>query len=140
QQVKVSKRVSRRVDAQLAYAWQNELTNGGKSNTSYGTASAPLLNGVVNKGLNKQSSGFSLPQTLTLSCSYTTPKLRSDAKAFQALSWAVRDWTIGGGLHYASGQILATPSSSANLLDNLARGNANNPAVWGGGWTFMNRV
>jgi hypothetical protein len=139
-QIKGTKRLSHGLSAALAYAWQKELTNGTNSNTSYVTPSAPLINDVFNKDLNKQISGFSLPQTLTISFSYTTPALKASSGALKAASWIVRDWTYTGVLRYQSGQILATPSSSANLLDNLARGPSNNPAIWGGGWTFMNRV
>jgi hypothetical protein len=139
-QVKATKRFSHGLNAQLNYAWQKELTNGTNSNTSYVTPSPPLVNDVFNKGLNKQISGFSLPQVLTLSLSYTTPKLRGQGAALKTLSWVARDWTLGSGLRYSSGQILQTPPSANNLLDNLARGPANNPALWGGGFTFLNRV
>jgi hypothetical protein len=139
-QVKATKRYSHGLSMAMAYTWQKELTNGTNSNTSYVTPSAPLINDVFNKSLDKQISGFSQPQTLIISFNYTTPKIQSDAKALQALSWAARDWTIGGVLSYRSGQVLATPPSAKNLLDNLARGPANNPALWGGGFTFMNRV
>ncbi|MCU1335988.1 MAG: hypothetical protein JWO19_1569 [Bryobacterales bacterium] len=139
-QIKATKRLSHGLNVQLAYAWQKELTNGTNSNTSYVTPSAPLINDVYNKALDKQISGFSQPQTLTISFNYTTPKLRSDRSAFKALSWTARDWTVGGVMSYRSGQILGTPSSANNLLDNLARGPSNNPAIWGGGYTFMNRV
>jgi hypothetical protein len=139
-QVKVTKRFSHGLTSQLNYAWQKELTNGTNSNTSYVTPSPPLINDVYNKGLNKQISGFSLPQVLTLSLSYTTPKMRAENSAFKTLSWAARDWTLGAGLRYSSGQILQTPPSANNFLDNMARGPANNPALWGGGYTFLNRV
>jgi len=43
-------------------------------------------------------------------------------------------------MRYQSGQILQSPFSANNLLSNLARGPANNPALWGGGYTFLNRV
>ena len=36
--------------------------------------------------------------------------------------------------------ILPSPFSSDNLSGNMARGPTNNPALWGGGYTFMNRV
>jgi len=139
-QLKATKRVSHGLSMAMAYAWQKELTNGTNSNTSYVTPSAPLINDVYNKALNKQISGFSQPQTLTISFNYTTPKIQSDRAAFKAMSWAARDWTFGGVLSYRSGQILPSPPSAKNLLDNLARGPANNPAVWGGGFTFLNRV
>ena len=72
--------------------------------------------------------------------SYTTPKLNAGTKGFKALSWVVRDWIYSGVLRYQSGQILQTAPSRNNLLANLGRGPTNNPALWGGGYTFMNRV
>jgi hypothetical protein len=139
-QVKGTKRLSHGLSAQVAYTWQKELTNGTNSNTSYVTPSAPLINDVYNKGLNKQISGFSQPQTLTIAFNYTTPKFQADSSGMKVLSWVARDWNYSGVLSYRSGQILGSPSSANNLLANMARGPANNPAIWGGGYTFMNRV
>ncbi len=95
---------------------------------------------MFNIPLDKQISGFSIPQELIISFNYTTPALHRDTTAFKALSWVARDWTLGGVLRYQSGQILQSPDSANNLLANLARGPSNNPAIWGGGYTFMNRV
>jgi len=124
----------------VAYTWQKELTNGTNSNTSYVTPSPPLINDVFNKSLDKQISGFSVPQELIIAFNYQTPKVDLSSAGGKALSWLARDWTIGGVLRYQSGQILQTPFSSNNLLANLARGPGNNPALWGGGYTFMDRV
>ena len=105
------------------------------------TPSAPLINDVFNKGLDKQISGFSLPQMLVIAFSYTTPTLSASTSGFKLLSVLARDWTYSGVLRYQSGQILQSPFSSNNLLFNMGRGNANNnPAVWGGGNTFLDRV
>jgi hypothetical protein len=139
-QVKATKRFSHGLSAQVAYTWQKELTVGTNSNSSYVTPSPPLINDVFNKELNKQISGFSYPQLLVISFSYTTPKLASDTTGLKVLSWALRDWTYSGVLRYQSGQILQTAPSANNLLANLGRGPTNNPALWGGGYTFMNRV
>lgn len=139
-QVKGTKRFSHGLSAQVAYTWQKELTNGTNSNTSYVTPSPPLINDVFNKSLDKQISGFSVPQELIISFNYTTPRLEANGKGLAALSWVTRDWTLGGVLRYQSGLILQTPFSSNNLLANLGRGPANNPALWGGGYTFMDRV
>ncbi|HEX4274727.1 MAG TPA: carboxypeptidase-like regulatory domain-containing protein, partial [Bryobacteraceae bacterium] len=139
-QIKATKRLSHGLSGAISYAWQKELTNGTNSNTSYVVPSAPLINDVFNIGLDKQISGFSQPQVLTISFNYTTPRLNGDGSAMKVVSWLARDWTYGGVLSYRSGQILATPSSANNLLANLQRGPSNNPAIWGGGYTFMNRV
>ncbi len=71
---------------------------------------------------------------------YTTPMINGSSSGMKALSWIARDWSYSGVLRYQSGQILQSPPSSNNLLSNLARGPANNPALWGGGYTFMDRV
>ena len=139
-QVKGTKRFSHGLSAQVAYTWQKELTNGTNSNTSYVTPSPPLINDVFNKSLDKQISGFSVPQLLIIAFNYTTPKLTANGTGGKALSWLLRDWTYSGVLRYQSGQILQSPFSANNLLGNLARDARNNPALWGGGYTFLNRV
>jgi hypothetical protein len=139
-QIKATQRFQHGLSAQLAYTWQKELTNGTNSNTSYVTPSPPLINDVFNKSLDKQISGFSIPQELIIAFNYITPRIHGDTTAFKALSWAARDWTVGGVLRYQSGALIQTPDSANNLLSNLQRGPANNPALWGGGYTFMDRV
>jgi hypothetical protein len=139
-QAKLTKRFSHGLSAAVAYTWEKELTLGTNSNSSYVTPSPPLINDVFNYAVDKQISGFSIPQELIISFSYTTPKLNADEKAFKVLSWATRDWTYSSVLRYQSGQILQTAPSANNLLSNLGRGPGNNPALWGGGYTFMNRV
>jgi hypothetical protein len=139
-QIKLTKRFSHGLSAQGAYTWEKELTDGTNSNTSYLTPSPPLINDVFNYGLNKEISGFSLPQEIVISFSYTTPKWESTGAGFKALSWVARDWAISGVLRYQSGQILQSPDSANGFLANLQRGPSNNPAIWGGGYTFLNRV
>jgi len=140
-QIKGTKRLSHGLSAQVAYTWQKELTNGTNSNTSYVTPSPPLINDVFNIQQNKQISGFSVPQALVIAFNYTTPRtMYGNNKAFKAMSWLTRDWNISGVLRYQSGQILQSPDSANNLLSDLQRGPANNPALWGGGYTFMDRV
>ncbi|HEY6341713.1 MAG TPA: TonB-dependent receptor [Bryobacteraceae bacterium] len=140
-QVKGTQRLYHGLNMQVAYTWQKELTNGTNSNTSYVTPSPPLINDVFNKPLDKQISGFSIPQELVMAWSYTTPKISGGSSGFmKAGSWFLRDWTWSAALRYQSGQILPSPPSLNNLLSNLGRGPSNNPALWGGGYTFLNRV
>ncbi len=139
-QIKGTQRFQHGLSAQVAYTWQKELTNGTNSNTAYVTPSPPLINDVFNKALDKQISGFSIPQELIIAFNYITPRIHGDTTAFKALSWAARDWTVGGVLRYQSGALIQSPDSANNLLSNLQRGPANNPALWGGGYTFMDRV
>ena len=58
----------------------------------------------------------------------------------KAVSWFARDWSLSGLLRYQSGQLIRTPASNNNLLTELGVGTGNNPALWGGGTTFQNRV
>src|SRR5262249_30585320 len=139
-QVKATKRLSHGLDAQVAYTWQKELSRGLNSDTSYLTPSPPPINDVFNYAQNKEISGLSRPQILVISFSYTTPGVRGAGAGFKALSWAARDWTLGSALRYQSGVLIRVPASNNNLLTQLARGPANNPAVWGGGATYWNVV
>ncbi|MBV9745529.1 MAG: hypothetical protein JO099_17350 [Acidobacteriia bacterium] len=139
-QAKFTKRLSHGLTAQVAYTFQKELTNGVNSNTSYLTPNAPLINDIFNTALNKQLSGFDIPQEAIIAFSYITPKWGANSSGLKALSWLTRDWTISGLLRYQSGVLLRTPSSNNNLLTELGVGSSNNPALWGGGTTFQNRV
>jgi hypothetical protein len=136
-QLKVTKRFSHGLSAQGSYTFQKELTNGASSNTGYLTPQAPIINDVFNLPTTKQISGFDRPQVLVLTFSYTSPKPNFWGKTFQYIA---RDWTLGGVLRYQSGQLMATPPSANNFLQELQRGTSNNPALWGGGNTLENVV
>jgi hypothetical protein len=140
-QIKGTKRFSHGLSAQVAYTWAKSLTLGTNANTSYITPQDPLINDVFNLYQNKQLSGFDLPQILTISFSYVTPKLQAgNSTGMKVLSWVLRDWTYSGLLRYQSGSLLPSPGSTNQLLSDLARGPSNNPAIFGGGVTFWNRV
>lgn len=139
-QVKFTKRYSHGITAGVAYTFQKELTNGVNSNTSYLTPNDPLINNVFDAASQKQLSGFDIPQELIINFSYTTPKWEANGTAMHVLSWVTRDWTVSGVLRYQSGVLIRTPPSNNNLLTQLGIGPANNPALWGGGTTFYNRV
>ena len=139
-QVKLTKRYSHGLTVQGAYTFQKELTNGVNSNTSYLTPNAPLINDIFNPAIDKQLSGFDIPQEFIISFSYTTPKFAAENGGMKAVSWFARDWTLSGVLRYQSGVLLRTPPSNNNLLNELGVGEFNNPALWGGGTTFYNRV
>ena len=74
-QVKFTKRYSHGLTARVAYTYQKELTNGVNSNTSYLTPNAPLINDIFNPAIDKQISGFDIPQELIINFTYTTPKM-----------------------------------------------------------------
>jgi hypothetical protein len=139
-QAKVTKRLSHGLNVDSAFTWQKELNLGTGADTTYLTPAPNIINDVFNRDQNKQISGFSRPFMLVVSFRYTTPRIAGDGSAFKVLSWAARDWNIAGVLRYQSGQVIRTPASNNQLLNQLARGPANNPAVWGGGATLQNRV
>jgi hypothetical protein len=139
-QAKVTKRYSHGLDVQYAFTWQKELANGANSDTSYLTPNPPRINDVFNYAQNKQISGYSRPLVSILSFNYRTPRLPGDGKGLKAASWVTKDWVIGAVLRYQSGAVLPTASSNNNFLNQMQRGVANNPALWGGGTTFQNLV
>jgi hypothetical protein len=122
-QVKVTKRYSHGLTAQVAYTWSKSLTNTANSNTSYLTPNDPVLNDPFNLPTDKQLSGFDQPQVLVISFSYTTPKWQAGDGAFaKGASWLARDWTIGGVLKYASGQLIQSPASNITLWNTMGIG------------------
>jgi hypothetical protein len=140
-QAKATQRFSRGLSGQVALTWQKELVSGTGADTSYLTPGTVLINDVFNYKQNKQLSAFSRPLMLVVAFNYTTPGLHAgDGAASRVLSAVVRDWTIGSVLRYQSGELIRVPASNNNLLTQLGRGPSNNPANWGGGTTFFNRV
>src|SRR5579871_2630766 len=115
-QVKVTQRFSHGLSLAAAYTWEKELALGLNSNTSYITPNPPLINDVFNLYQNKELSAFDLPQSLTVSFSYFTPRIPgASSTSMKALSWVVRDWTYSGVLRYQNGFLLPVPPSN-NLL------------------------
>jgi hypothetical protein len=116
------------------------LDLGAATDTSYLTPDAPRINNVYDYGLNKQLNGLVYPLVSIISLTYNTPKIPGDSKGIKAASWVTKDWTLAGLFRYQSGSLIPTPSSNNNLLSELQIGASNNPATWGGGSTFQNRV
>jgi hypothetical protein len=140
-QAKVTKRLSSGLTVDSAFTWQKELVLGVGADTSYvNSPGTPLINDIYNRNQNKQLSAQSRPFVLVTSFRYTTPGFSSAGTGMKVLSWAARDWNIAGVLRYQSGEVLRTPASNNGLLTQLARDRTNNPAIWGGGATFWNKV
>ena len=137
-QAKVTKRLSHGLNVDSAFTWQKELNLGVGSDTAYLTPAPNLINDVFNRRQLKQISGFSRPFMLVVSFRYTTPGFAANGGTMRALSYAVRDWNVAGVLRYQSGQVIRVPASNNNFFRQLAR--TDNPASWGGGTTFFNRV
>ena len=144
-QLKVTKRFSHGLDFQYAFTYSREFDLGVNSDTNYLTPNAPPVNDVFNYRQNKEISGFERPLMSVISLNYQTPKIQADSKGMKALSWVTRDWVYGAILRYQSGQLLTVAKSNNNFLCQLGRGGGgcvifNNPAVWGGGQTYQNRI
>jgi hypothetical protein len=137
-QAKVTKRLSQGLTVDSAFTWQKELNLGVGADTTYLTPAPNLINDVFNYRQNKQISAFSRPFQLVVSFRYTTPGFAADGTGARALSWAVRDWNVAGVLRYQSGQVIRVPASNNGFFRQLAR--TDNPAIFGGGSTFFNRV
>ena len=140
-QVKVTQRFSHGLTFGAAYTWAKELVNGANGDTSYLTVQAPVINDVFNHDQNKQLSSLGRPHALVINFNYVTPGFNSsDSTGMKLLNHLVRDWTFAGVIRYESGALLRVPGSNNGLLTQLNRGPENNPATWGGGRTFFNRV
>lgn len=141
-QMKLSQRFSHGLTAGVAYTFAKELTTGVNSDTSYLTPNPPLINDVFNRAQAKQLSTFGHPHSLVINFNYTTPKIFDEggSAGMKVLNGLVHDWTLGGVLRFQSGDLIRVPGSNNGLLTLLDRGPENNPALWGGGRTFWNRV
>ena len=135
-QAKVTKRYSHGLQMQGSFTWDKNEVLGTSASTQYFTRGTPLINDVYNYGINKQLAANGRPLALVISGTYITPKWSGN----KLVSQVVQGWQIGTVLRYQSGALLQTPPSGNNLLTELGRGPANNPATWGGGYTFWNPV
>jgi hypothetical protein len=133
-QVKGTKRYSHGLSMQSSFTWSKNEVLGTSASTQYFTPGTPLINDVFNYAQNKQLAQLGPPLALVISGTYVTP--RWDVN--QVVSHVVRDWQIGVLLRYQSGALIQTPPSNNNLLNQLQIGSSNNPAAWGGGYTFWN--
>jgi hypothetical protein len=144
-QIKVTKRYSHGLSAQVAYTWSKSLTNAANSNTSYLTPNDPVLNDPYNTRTIKQLSGFDQPQVLVVSFNYTTPKLQGllgDSVGGKIASWVARDWSVGGVLRYSSGQLIQSSPSNITLWNTMGIGGTplNGVSNFGGNEPLANYV
>ena len=99
-QTKITKRYSHGLTATAAITWQKELS----------TADGNAVNDVFNRPNQKSISQFSQPLVLSTGFTYQLP-----AWGNLVIKTALRDWTIGGVLRYASGLPIPVPPAS-NVL------------------------
>ncbi len=122
-QIKVTKRFSRGLDFTSSFSWQKELMMGAEVSNALLTVPA-AVNDVFNRPTNKYISRLSRPLVSVTAVNYTFPKLNVN----KILSWAIRDWTFGAVLQYASGMPIKVPTANSQLNSLLFRD------------TFANRV
>jgi hypothetical protein len=140
-QVKVTKRYSQGLDFTAGFSWQKELSIGAENEDPAMAQITPSLNDVTSYASNKYISGMSRPVRLVVALNYRLPRLNIN----KVLSWAIRDWTYGATLTYASGLPIRAPYASSNQLQDLLKlcspvGFSNNVGTCGGTGTFANRV
>jgi hypothetical protein len=82
-----------------------------------GTTGGGPINDVFDRGSNKSLSAFDQPFIFNTALNYTFPTLRTN----KVISWALRDWTIGAFVVYASGLPILAPAAQNNLNTLLLR-------------------
>ncbi len=108
-QGKLTKRLSHGLDLLSTFVWQKELDT--TEGSSAGGPPTAFVNNVFNRSLQKTLSSLSQPLALVVAFNYRAP-------AWGPRRWmrtAVRDWTIGGILKYASGLPIPIPVAQNNL-------------------------
>jgi hypothetical protein len=128
-QVKGTKRYSSGISFTSAFTWSKNLAMGAPSNVVTGTTGGGPLNDVFDRNGNKNLSPFDQPFIFNVALNYTLPTLRTN----KVISWAVRDWTIGAFVTYASGLPILAPAAQNNLNSLLLRNS-------GGALSYANRV
>ncbi|HEX5430611.1 MAG TPA: TonB-dependent receptor, partial [Bryobacteraceae bacterium] len=103
-QIRATKRLSHGLTGNVTYTWQKSLQEGVDTN-------AVLNNVLANPANAKGFSSFDQPQVFAISGTYAIPKLPGS----KLLSYALRDWQIGGVFVYASGQPIPTPEAATNI-------------------------
>ncbi len=89
------------------------------------------VNDVFDRAINKYISGYSRPFTFFAAANYTVPTLHGN----KALSWTLRDWTIGAVLQYVSGMPIRVPIAQNQLSTLLFRNTFANRAPGEDLWT-----
>jgi hypothetical protein len=123
-QAKVTKRYSHGLQAAGNFTWAKGLVNGSASDSTYYLTSQAVSTDIYNYGINKQLNQYVRPLALTITGSYTTPKLAGESFGMRALSQASRDWQLSAVLRYQSGALIGLPASLNLLTTQLGRTNS----------------
>jgi hypothetical protein len=118
-QIKATKRFSHGLTFLGTFAWSKAESLGAEiGEPNPGSTGGAVFNDVFNRNINKYLSIYNQPFVLNLSATYVTPRIGGN----KALSWALRDWTYGAALQYASGFPLQVPNAQSNLNNYLFQG------------------
>jgi hypothetical protein len=109
-QAKATKRFGHGLSATGLFVWSKQLAMGSPNVPNTGTTGGGSVNDVFNRSQNKYLSQYDQPLALTISASYTTPKIGGN----KILSFAARDWTTGLYLQYSSGMPILAPTANQN--------------------------
>jgi hypothetical protein len=110
-QIKVTKRYSHGLSLTASYSWQKELNVGAETEDPNFFSVRPVINDNLNRKVNKYISNYSEPHRLVVAANYTFPTLDTN----KALSWIVRDWTLGAMLTYSSGRPILVPYANNEI-------------------------
>ncbi len=122
-QVKVTKRYSHGLQAQGNFTWAKGDVIGAASDSSYYLGGQAISGDIYNYNNNKQLNQYVRPLAMTITFSYTTPKMAATGFAMKALSQVARDWQLGAVLRYQSGALIGEPTSTNLLTQQLGRTN-----------------
>jgi len=147
-QINLTKRSSYGLDFTVGYNYQTEYTIGAE-NVDTAFVTGPAINNINYFESNKTISGLSSPHRLVIAANYQIPVWQNTNRA---LSWILRDWTIGAFLQYQSGQPIKAPRATSStprhdvgsllkLCSNMSVfGGCNGASFWADPASFANRV
>jgi Carboxypeptidase regulatory-like domain/TonB dependent receptor len=121
-QVKVTKRYSHGLQAQGNFTWAKGDVIGSASDSTYFLGGQAVTGDIYNFNNNKQLNQYVRPLAMTITFSYTTPKMSATNFGMKVVSQAARDWQLGAVLRYQSGALIGDPTSTNLLTSQLARG------------------
>jgi hypothetical protein len=110
--VTLNKRYSHGLNMTTSFTWQKELVLGSGGNPGLGGAAT---NNVFDRDSQKSLAGSSQPYIFVTGFTYTTPRKGPN----RAIQQALGNWTVGGMVRYASGNLIGIPFSNNNLFSVL---------------------
>jgi hypothetical protein len=119
----VTKRYSHGLQAAGNFTWAKGQVDGAASDSTYYLTSQSVSTDIYNFANNKQLNQYVRPLALTITGSYTTPKISATNAAMKVVSQASRDWQISAVLRYQSGALIPLPASLNLLTTQLGRTN-----------------